>query len=173
MKKQYGFTLIELLLVLAIIGIISAIAIPSLIGQRARSRDKAAIANTDSVIADLVAGYDKAKEASADLSTTANFTTAVVGTAAAPLINNFFMALNPWATSGHLTAYAPVATETSQLGTDTRAAAMVSNLGQVQVGYLAPSGGRGCVASAVYANNTTRDAQGNNTNVYYKVASIE
>lgn len=36
-----GFTLIELLLVLAIIGIISAIAIPSLLGQRARAKVKA------------------------------------------------------------------------------------------------------------------------------------
>ena len=38
MKKQSGFTLIELLLVLAIIGIISAIAIPSFLGQRRRAR---------------------------------------------------------------------------------------------------------------------------------------
>lgn len=38
MKNQKGFTLIELLLVLAIIGIISAIAIPSYMGQRRRAR---------------------------------------------------------------------------------------------------------------------------------------
>ena len=38
MKKQSGFTLIELLLVLAIIGIISAIAIPALLGQRERAK---------------------------------------------------------------------------------------------------------------------------------------
>ncbi len=38
MKNQKGFTLIELLLVLAIIGIISAIAIPSYLGQRHRAR---------------------------------------------------------------------------------------------------------------------------------------
>lgn len=36
-----GFTLIELLLVLAIIGIISSIAIPALLGQRARAKAKA------------------------------------------------------------------------------------------------------------------------------------
>ena len=62
MKKQSGFTLIELLLVLAIIGIISAIAIPALLGQRARARDKAAQDNVSSVVADLIGSYDKVKE---------------------------------------------------------------------------------------------------------------
>lgn len=37
-KGRNGFTLVEILLVLAIIGIISAIAIPSLIGQRRRAK---------------------------------------------------------------------------------------------------------------------------------------
>jgi prepilin-type N-terminal cleavage/methylation domain-containing protein len=62
MKKQSGFTLIELLLVLAIIGIISAIAIPALLGQRARARDKAAISNMEGRVGDLVGQYDKYKE---------------------------------------------------------------------------------------------------------------
>ncbi len=63
MKKQSGFTLIELLLVLAIIGIISAIAIPALLSQRARARDKAALENMTSRIADLAGQWDKGKEA--------------------------------------------------------------------------------------------------------------
>nr|WP_320132888.1 type II secretion system protein [uncultured Holophaga sp.] len=37
-KEQKGFSLIELLLVVAILGIISAIAIPSYLGQRRRAR---------------------------------------------------------------------------------------------------------------------------------------
>lgn len=38
LTRQRGFSLVELLLVLAIIGIISAIAIPSFLGQRRRAR---------------------------------------------------------------------------------------------------------------------------------------
>lgn len=63
MKKQSGFTLIELLLVLAIIGIISAIAIPALLSQRARARDKAAIDNMTGSFGDMIGQYDKLREA--------------------------------------------------------------------------------------------------------------
>ncbi len=62
MKKQSGFTLIELLLVLAIIGIISAIAIPALLSQRARARDKTAISNMEGRVGDLIGQYDKFRE---------------------------------------------------------------------------------------------------------------
>ncbi len=63
MKNQKGFTLIELLLVLDIIGIISAIAIPALLSQRSRARDKSAIQNMTGRMGDLVGQYDKLKEA--------------------------------------------------------------------------------------------------------------
>ena len=53
MKKQSGFTLIELLLVLAIIGIISAIAVPALLGQRERARATAVKDNVTAILGDL------------------------------------------------------------------------------------------------------------------------
>lgn len=68
MKNQKGFTLIELLLVLAIIGIISAIAVPAMLGQRARARDQSAISGSLGRVGDLLGQYDKAK--AQNLSTT-------------------------------------------------------------------------------------------------------
>jgi len=172
MKKQSGFTLIELLLVLAIIGIISAIAIPALLGQRARARDKSAQANVTSILPDMVSTWDKLKEAGTPPTSFATW----FGAASTPIIPSVFTAVNPWNTTGHLTGYAQALTAEAAAtpGVNTAGAAVAGTLGQVQLGFIAPAAVAGAaatsgvVAGAVYMNSAL-----NGANVFVQSAGLD
>jgi prepilin-type N-terminal cleavage/methylation domain-containing protein len=182
MKKQSGFTLIELLLVLAIIGIISAIAIPALLGQRARARDKSSQENCASGLSDVIAAYDKAKEQGAPLTDEADLqAVCLVGTGmtpATPQCPQFLNAKNPW--DG--TVAVPLAYNNTFKAITGVTAALVrgmsssADLGQVQIGFLPPSattGAAGSVATSVYMQGTFTEGGTAGIHTFYKVGNVD
>jgi prepilin-type N-terminal cleavage/methylation domain-containing protein len=176
MKKQSGFTLIELLLVLAIIGIISAIAIPALLGQRSRARDKSSQDNAAGIVGDFIAAIDKAKEDGVTADTVANVQANIIGTTAATSkIPTVWQSKNPWNTSGALPAYnTTLVTETAVDGTATKAAATATKQGQVQMGLLpATATTPGVFVTSVYVQNQFKDAANANSNVFMKISNLE
>jgi len=176
MRNQKGFTLIELLLVLAIIGIISAIAIPALLGQRSRARDKSCQENAASILSDVIASADRYREQTGSVQTLTVLNTDILGTSAATsLVPTLWQAKNPWNTTGYLGAYATAAiAEASPSGTTTKAAATATKKGQVQLGWLSPTGARpATLISAVYLQNQFKDGSGVATNVFMKTSNLD
>ena len=173
MKKTSGFTLVELLLALAVIGIVTAIAAPAYLGQRARTRDQAAMANAQALVGDLVAGYDRCRELGLDVGSPETFTKHVLGSASLPRIPAYWRTRNPW--SPRQNGYGEVLAETSVQGDVTCGQAAPNTLGQVQVGYLpAGSGGPGCLVTAVYLRRPLdADPAGAPKHVYVTVCGLD
>jgi len=182
MKKQSGFTLIELLLVLAIIGIISAIAIPALLGQRARARDKACSENAVGLVSDCIAAYDKASEAGI-APTSGGGMWNILTTDVAPLKASAIHVTtdkNPWAGTGGGGNPAFAATTALATADEAGARAKASTLGLVGSGFLPPTaaaagtpGTAGAVGVGVQLNGTFKDAKGANQSIFTKVGAID
>ena len=157
MPARNGFTLIELLLVLAIIGIISAVAIPAMLSQRARARDKAAVDHLAGRVSDLVGRWDKSREAGLT-------SAAAVASMQAYLKQTATKDLNPWTTPGASTAYnltinTSINGKATASAFSTALAGLVSpaNLGQVQLAIQTPAANLpGFVGAAVYLNGLGR-----------------
>ncbi len=162
MKRESGFTLIELLLVLAIIGIISAIAIPALLGQRARARDKSAISNLDNMMSDAVAQWDKRREAGST-------PTGIAAQIASYMKTNHSKDLNPWDASKPAYASGFTAVDSKVSVASFMAGLSAASMGQVQMSLQVPAGSLpGFVGGAVKINGIS-----NGSSIVRKATAVE
>src|SRR5881397_2622141 len=89
MRKERGFTLIELLIVVAIIGILAAIAIPNMLNSIDRSKQKRTMADMRAIATALEQNFYPIQSSQGAISTTVSPALAPLYTRTVPIVDGW------------------------------------------------------------------------------------